>query len=274
MATQPELFSCPVCGRPLHFTQKTCACANGHSYDRASEDYVNLLTPAHGVHTGDDPGMVRARRDFLARGYYRPLADALCAAVPPLLGPGDVLLDAGCGEGYYTVQVAQSLCSGAYAAGLDISKTAVRLAAKRCKTAQFAVAGIFHMPVLSGAAACVTSVFAPYSAEEFQRVVKPGGYVLAVVPGRRHLYGMKEIVYETPYENDEAGYDLPGFTPVDRREVSYEKSIEGPDVMNLFAMTPYFWKSPAEGVKRLRARQTLETELSFLLLLYKKTGGH
>lgn len=270
---KPSPFACPVCGQALQFEEAVCLCPNGHRFDRAREGYVNLLPPGHNARAGDSPEMVRARRAFLSRGYYAPLAQALARAAAAAVPAGGVLLDAGCGEGYYTAQMAAACGGSVSAAGFDISKDAVKKAAKSCPAAQLAVGSIFRMPVADGAADCLTSVFAPYCAEEFARVVRPGGHVLAVVPGKRHLFGVKLIVYAAPYENDEAGYDLPGFTPEGRQPLEYDMHLDSSeDIHSLFAMTPYFWKSPREGVERLYALPSLDTPAAFVLLSYRRNA--
>ena len=64
--------------------------------------------------------MVNARREFLEKGFYRPMADELAREVSAAFSgaEGEVrLLDAGCGEGYYT----RILYDGLQAAGIDVS---------------------------------------------------------------------------------------------------------------------------------------------------------
>ena len=101
-----SLFRCPLCAAPLEREETRWFCPNRHSFDRASAGYVHLL-PANQKHSrdpGDDKAMVAARSAFLEKEHYAPLRDALCAAaVESLAGsPFPVLLDSGCGEGYYT----------------------------------------------------------------------------------------------------------------------------------------------------------------------------
>ena len=53
---------------------------------------------------------MRARRAFLSAGHYAPLMATLaevCAALPH-----DHIVDAGCGEGYYTAGVRDALREG------------------------------------------------------------------------------------------------------------------------------------------------------------------
>lgn len=112
-----------------------------------------------------------------------------------------VFLDAGCGEGYYTNSFDAYFATGI---GVDISKDAVKRASKAAKNIRYCAASIFNLPVFDGSIDVVTSVFAPYSAQEFNRVVSPGGYVFAVIPGKDHLWGLKEVLYENPYETTSA----------------------------------------------------------------------
>lgn len=46
--------------------------------------------------------MVKSRSDFLDKGYYVHLLEKLCESVYEVISENDVILDAGCGEGYYT----------------------------------------------------------------------------------------------------------------------------------------------------------------------------
>ena len=108
-----SLFCCPLCAAPLTRGDHAYTCPGGHSFDLAAAGYVHLL-PANRKHSqnpGDDKAMVAARSDFLDRGYYAPLRDALCKLALRSAGdrPAPALLDSGCGEGYYTTALFQAL---------------------------------------------------------------------------------------------------------------------------------------------------------------------
>ena len=47
-------------------------------------------------------------------------------------------------------------------------------------------------------------------------------------------------------------------------------TVEGDQIRNLFAMTPYFWKTPHVGALRLAAKQSLTTEIGFRFLAYRR----
>ena len=73
-----EIMKCPVCGQALISDNRIWRCTNRHSYDVAKEGYVNLLS-AHrsGDKIGDNREMALSRRDFLNKGYYALLAEAV-----------------------------------------------------------------------------------------------------------------------------------------------------------------------------------------------------
>ena len=122
-----SLFCCPLCAAPLEREAGVCRCPKGHSFDLAREGYVHLLPPnrKHSALPGDDRDMVLARREFLSAGYYQSLLNTICSQILSLSGEAPALLDAGCGEGYYTAGVFQALRSAGRrprVAGTDISK--------------------------------------------------------------------------------------------------------------------------------------------------------
>lgn len=272
------LFTCPVCGGPLAQGEKVWRCPHGHSYDVAAEGYVYLLPPnkKHSKAPGDTKQMVAARRAFLEAGYYEPfrrrLCELACGALRGVAAPA--VLDVGCGEGWYTGALLESLagtgCTPSMAA-FDISKAAVRAAAKRHKGISFAVASAFSVPVADASVDLAVNVFAPLVPEELRRVVRPGGFFLLAVPTARHLYGMKDILYDEPYENEYRETSYPGFVLESRGAVEGEITLTDPAlIQSLFAMTPYYWKTPQEGVRRLAEAKSLRTEIGFDFLLYKR----
>lgn len=271
-----SLFCCPICGAPLTREERSYRCSAGHSYDIAKEGYTHLLPPnrKHSAAPGDDKGMAAARRDFLSKGYYSPLLHTLCSQISDLSGDTPVLLDTGCGEGYYTAGIYQHLCTAGKQprmAGSDISKFILRSAAKRDKAIEFAVASSYHLPVADQQIDILLNCFSPLALEEFHRVLKPGGYFLYVVPAADHLWEMKEVLYEQPYPNEEKETPYEGF--VYERIVPVDANItleNQQDIHALFQMTPYYWKTPKAGAERLAALDTLTTRISFRIHIFRK----
>ena len=262
-----SLFRCPVCGGILERTDKQYVCLNGHSFDIAKEGYANLL-PANFQHSktpGDDKEMISARTRFLEGGWYGPLRIELCKLIKELAPPSPVLLDAGCGEGWYTAALSEMVkARGGQTVGVDLSKPAVKRAARRCPAAGIAVASVYRLPLADASVDVLVDCFSPLAAAEFARTLRPGGVFLYVVPGPRHLWELKELLYEKPYENEEKEETYPGFSL--ERAVPVESVFtltRKEDVMALFGMTPYAWKTPREAVERLAQAEELTVTAQF-----------
>lgn len=274
-----SLFVCPICARPLVREDGRCRCAGGHCYDIAREGYVNLL-PANRKHSrapGDDREMVAARGRFLDGGWYEPLRQALCALALRALPEGGTVLDAGCGEGYYTAGAADALREAgrpAEIAGVDISKFALRRAARRVRGAEFAVASVYRLPAADETADLLLDCFAPLAIEEYRRVLRPGGTFLYVVPGADHLMEMKNILYDEPYANQEEQTLYEGFSYIDVTPVRTRFTLPDSEaIMDLFGMTPYAWKTPRAGVERLRSVPSLTVTASFAVHAFRRLQG-
>lgn len=271
-------WCCPLCGAPLA-GENALKCPSGHSFDRAKEGYWHLL-PVQNTRTkapGDSKEMVAARRAFLSAGYYGIFGQALgelCLAYGQPAANGPLrLLDAGCGEGWYDRCIARQFGEAGRPlelAGFDIAKPAVRLAAKALPSARYAVASSFHQPVRTGWADVLLNCFSPFAQEEFLRVLRPGGRLIYAVPGPEHLFQMKAVLYEKPYKNPVQEVEYPGFEAVGEREVSGRITVSAGQLEALFAVTPYYWKTPRDGAARLAALPELTTEISFRFLVFEK----
>ncbi len=286
-----ESLSCPVCGASLGVTEdgRSLACSaessprnprgKVHLFDGAAGGYLPLA-PRHSG-GGDSKEAVRARTSFLTHGYYTPAADALTALVQEFAPAGGLILDAGCGEGYYSNRIAEA---GYPVLGIDLSKFAVDAAAKSARSHRlshgqsastlYAVGSVFELPVKGGAFDIVTNIFAPCAPAEYARVLKPGGYLIVAGAGERHLFGLKELVYDDPYLNDPRR-DLPEegstLTHVDSRNVTFRITVENPaHIAALFSMTPYYWRTSQNGHDRIQSAPRLDTEVSFDFHIYRK----
>ena len=272
-----ELFRCPLCRTKLIKNERALRCEHGHSFDISAEGYVHLL-PANKMNSkipGDSKEMAASRSAFLDKGYYEPLLLELERTVLELSKNEEpAMLDCGCGEGYYTSNIAKELKNRfpkAKIAGFDISRPSVRRAAKRTKDVDFAVASVFDIPVFDESFDILLNVFSPLSIDEYKRVLKDGGYYIYVVPAARHLWQLKAAIYDTPYENREEDIPYEGFEHVETRKVRYETLIKTKeDIFALFQMTPYYWKTSAKGAEKLSAFESLLTEVAFDIHIYKK----
>ncbi len=269
-----NFFTCPICKTNFHQKDRTLVCENGHCFDLARQGYVNLLRPAKSgsVRHGDDKLMVQARTSFLGAGYYDALRDAVTSAVMGNAVEGCVLLDAGCGEGFYTSHIREALSRlHGRVFGIDVSRDAIHACAVRDKHIKLAVASIFDLPVSSESLDILVNLFAPYDAASFTRALKKDGTLIRVFPRERHLWELKCIVYDTPYENEIDTLDLDGFALTKKTEITFPLDIPTqPHIDALFKMTPYYYKTSRDGQARVQALQRLNTHAEFLLVEYRK----
>lgn len=272
----PELM-CPVCAQPLTLEERTYRCPQNHCFDRAKSGYVNLLPPSPGgKRHGDDKLMVKARTDFLDKGYYDPLAKAVAEWVANCEKDHLHIVDAGCGEGKYTVDVLNYLTEQgktAHIVGIDISKEALICAAKRSKALTLCAASTAHMPLADGCADVVLNIFSPLMGAEFARVLKAHGRLICVVPLEKHLWELKALIYDTPYENPAPSKEIPGFSPVGEQTLRYEIELNSSeDIISLFKMTPYYYKTGSADQKKAEGAEYLKTTVEFGVFVYEKSG--
>lgn len=271
-----SVFKCPNCSAHLASTSsgpgKTFSCHNGHSFDMAKEGYLNLLLAQNkrSRHPGDSDEMIRSRQRFLNAGYYRPLAKAIVNEVRQS-GDDQRVLDMGCGEGYYMQQLHQA-CERLTVYGVDISKTAVRLAAKRKIGAHLAVDSTFNLPLHSSTVDCAISVFSPISVSETARVLRPGGRLIMVGPGERHLAGLTAKIYaqNVPHRGNNIDDNLALFSMQEQHEITDSIRVEGADILDLLKMTPYYWHARAEQQEQLKNLNLLETAIHFTIKTYQR----
>lgn len=267
-------FACPKCKEKLLLDGNTKKCINNHCFDRAKAGYYNLLLGVGGGTHGDNAEMVEARRAFLSRGYYEPLADKLAALVTDLTPTGGAVLDAGCGEGYYTDKVEKSLSERDKVSNLlafDISRDAVKYAARRNRAISFAVATSYDMPFAASSLDTVFNIFSPLAIPEVHRILRTGGHFVMVYPGTEHLFGLKSVIYKTPYKNEPQDTSLEGFRLVSHELLSYTINLTTQDdIRSLFMMTPYAYRTSKEDRERILSLCEISTDVEFIIDVYEK----
>jgi len=270
-----SLFRCPICTALLERQERSYRCPKGHSYDISREGYVHLL-PANQKHAkdpGDDKIMAAARSRFLDSGAYAPLQEELCKLVLSHSGDAPRVLDAGCGEGYYTAGILEALQAEgktSVLAGVDLSRPSLKKAARRAPEGEFAVASVYHLPVEDGSVDVLVNCFSPLALEEFLRVLRPGGTYLYVTPAAKHLWELKQVLYENPYLNKEEAIPYEGFAYEAVVPVTTSFKAEGETLMDLFRMTPYYWKTPKAGAERLAALPELTVTADFRIHVFRR----
>ena len=275
---------CPACETALEWNEKECRCAKNHSFDLAKEGYANLLLShqRRSSHPGDDDKMIQARRRFFDSGVFDPLSNLINKTIQTLHLQTHTLthsvfslLDCGCGEGHFLGILSES-CEGQFF-GVDVSKEAVRCAAKRYKKAKWIVAnGMRTLPFADHSLDVILSVLAPRNPPEFARILKPNGAQILGVPGPNHLIELRSRLAANAGDFEEKADEAvvkcaPHFTETHRELLSYEITLSATQIADLIQMTPIFWCSRPEAKISAQQLDHLTVTVSFVLLSFRPT---
>jgi 23S rRNA (guanine745-N1)-methyltransferase len=213
LARDPGALACPECGAALLLVPNGCEalarespvlrCARGHCYDLAKKGYANLLGRGGGAKGVYDRAFFESRRAVFGFGFFAEAARRIAALAKELLrlpetgrrGAAGRVLDAGCGEGYYSFALSQdaSLRAGCRFYGLDLSRDAVATAAGYEADIAWIVGDIAKPPFRDGAFELVLNVLSPAAYAAFRRVLAQGGFLIKVLPGPDHLRELREL---------------------------------------------------------------------------------
>jgi len=243
-------------------------CSNGHRFDVAREGYINLLaTNRRGSRTpGDSLDMLQARRTFLELGHYQPVANALIAMVGRLADPARPLVDLGCGEGWYTEQLATHRATSS-TWGLDVAKQAVAMASRRPGVLGV-VASARDLPFQPGSFGAAVSVFAPRWVEPFAAVADRDALFVGVGPGEQHLNELASLIYDDVRPHDTVAFDdesRVSRAATERITFSLDLSPET-GLRELFLMTPYYWQTSAERQAQVMQLDALSVTIDIELV--------
>ena len=265
---------CPACETALEWGEKECRCARGHSFDLAKEGYANLLLShqRRSSHPGDDDNMIQARRRFFDSGAFDPLTNLILHSSFITQRSSLSLLDCGCGEGHFLGALSESRAGQFF--GVDVSKEAIRCAAKRCRKAKWIVANAMRkLPFADETLDAILSILAPRNPEEFARILKPDGALILGVPGPNHLIELRSRLAANAGDFDEkadeaAAKCAPHFLETHRDLLSYAQLLNAAQIADLIQMTPIFWCSSPEAKAGVQQLTELNVTVSFALLSF------
>ena len=275
-------FVCPLCSQPLR-AGKSWVCAQGHSFDQAREGYVNLLPVQRkkSLDPGDNQEMVAARGRFLDAGHFAPIADRVAQLVTAKAAAGTStrLVDAGCGEGYYLqkIQKAAAHASGdsnLLLGGFDISKWAVRAAAKRAPDLGWAVASNRHPPF--AAADGILSLFGFPDWESFARLQSGGGWLLLVDPMPGHLLELRQLIYPEVKTTRLLGIEgafAAGYELESEEALEFYCRLESAEsIQDLLWMTPHGYRVSDFGKENIAKARRLDCSVQVSIRLLRFRG--
>lgn len=272
-------LACPLDRCPLRAEGPQLRCEHGHSFDIGKPGYVNLLPVQHkrSRAPGDSREMVAARYDFLSSGLYAPVASLVADALAPVSHSDTVLLDAGCGEGYYLDQLLGALpLAPENCYGLDISKWAVQRAARRRGDVNWLVGSNRQPPLLPGSVDILLCMFGFQSYPGFSQVLGEGGHLVLVEAGPDHLRELREIIYPEVKEKSVPGCDAAqaaGLRLVFSARKQYHIALNTKRLAQVLVMTPHLYRATADGKAAAAALDSLAVTLDICIQVLEKPAG-
>lgn len=90
------------------------------------------------------------------------------------------------------------------------------------------------------------------------------------MPGKRHLFGLKQAVYDAPYENDEALPETKRLKLIGTERIDAQICLRSQaDIQAVFRMTPYYYRTAQTDRNKLIGVERLDTEISFVIAEYR-----
>lgn len=245
------------CRLPLERVERSLRCPVGHSFDLARSGYINLLQPQdrRSFQPGDSAEAVAARRRIHDSGVTAPLLDAIRRFCP--ISETDEILDAGCGEGFYTG-------TSRHSHGIDISVPAIDAAARRYPDCKWVVANADRfIPYPDSSFDVVQSITGRMNPPEFRRVIKASGRLLVA------LSAPDDLVELRGPGRDRAGRTIADFAPhfalAEQSRATTSAALSKPAVEDLL-LAVYRPKQPKEAA-------TMAVTFSLDLLLFRPTSS-
>ena len=282
-------LACPIDGTALSLVGRTLVCERRHAYDLSRHGHVNLLPvqfkPSGAP--GDSAAMVASRRRVLDAALFDPLAEALLehvvdsavSAVSAADEGAPLLVDAGCGEGFYTHRMAERLAAqestrAVRVLGSDISAPAVSAAAKRHRDLAWCVANNTRLPIVRGRAGVIVSLFGFETWGPWSALQSNGQRVVVVDAAPRHLIELRERVYERVRVHGappDAAAGEAGYERVDERRITFvNTAVPHERLADVLAMTPHAHRVGERGRRALAELASLDLTIDALLRVYRR----
>lgn len=269
-AKHVHILQCPLCCTSMKMgSTYQLVCVNQHSFDMAKQGYVNFLTKPSRTEYGKD--LFESRRLMLKSPLYEQLTAAITSTVWELHQNSARhewrVLDVGCGEGSYLSCVIQELSSNPaesdiLGVGIDISKEGIFMAARDYPNLLWCVGDLAQVPFQRSQFDAILNIFSPSNSEEFKRLLREGGAVIKVVPGKDYLCQLRAALHSDTerenYSNDKVvNHFQEAFKMASCKQVRYTRAIDAEEAVRVADMSPLAWGVSPEKMKRVLDIQTL-----------------
>lgn len=194
-ASSQSCYRCPLCHMPLQLgANASFLCANKHCFDLSSKGYVNFLTQDKPQSANYPRVLFENRRRILKDGFYQSVSHEIQSVIGQYASdrPRVQVLDVGCGEGYYALELDRQTSATVFA--MDIVKDAILLARQTPSNVQWMVANLANIPLQDRSMDMILNILTPANYGEFSRVLKENGILIKLIPGEHYLCEIRDAV--------------------------------------------------------------------------------
>ena len=232
------LLACPLCHCSFDIHLNSLQCKNGHCFDLSTKGYVNLAPNHHQQADKYTAQLFQARKRIFDAGLYEPILQTIIT----LVKNSGVIMDVGCGEGYYSNSISSQYKSSQII-GMDLNRDAISQAAKGCTTPAWIVGDLKKLPIGDGKVDALLNILTPADYTSFSRVITPKGKLFKVIPGSRYLCeireGLKDRLQKNEYSNQRVIDQLQNHMNIyDRIDLCNQYTLTEEQSRDMLRMTP------------------------------------
>ena len=262
--------------------EKSLVCEKNHCFDIASKGYVNFLPNRRQESELYNKILFESRRSVFESGVYdnvlREIDDAILMHCKNYKGTAPkndsdtdpnsinakdsnegfrketVILDVGCGEGYYAAGLSEKPEVTVFA--LDIIKDAILASCGRKAPVNWMVADLTNIPVKTGVVDVLLNILTGANYGEFERVLKDDGVMIKVVPGGDYLKEIREAIKpqlrgkeSTNSEGSSSEHFEKHMKTIDKVTLDYNFPVDENLMNHFITMTPMTYGVDTENLK-------------------------
>ncbi|MCL2565321.1 MAG: methyltransferase domain-containing protein [Defluviitaleaceae bacterium] len=238
-----DILKCPICHDKFHLLGASLCCKSGHTFDLSSKGSINLLYPPKKPDSIYSAELWANREAVFLAGFFEPLIREAADIIANNGLSNPTITDLGCGEGSFLREIAKR--TGAKASiGIDISKEAInRAVSKSVFPAMWVVSNIAALPLADNSVDAAITMLSPSNYAECCRVVKNGGLIIKILPGKNYLAEIRAALFENEQSEDFVNTETTSlfktvFGKVNERNISYSFEASVDMLPKIFAMTP------------------------------------
>ena len=238
------VFQCPICKDNMNLNDEgSFVCENRHCFDLSSKGYINFIPNQKQIKYKKN--LFENRQEVFLNGFYKNVSDEIYNVIIDYFKNEKFIniLDAGCGEGYYSLKLDHKEGIKRNIFAMDIVKDAIKIASRNISSVKWIVGDISNIPLKANSINAIINILTPSSYDEFTRVLSDDGILIKVIPGNEYLKeirnSIKDQLKNKSYSNEKViNYFKDNMKFIEKRKVKYTLPVSKHQLECFLEMTP------------------------------------